>query len=79
MLMIFFNLAIRDNKPFTRSGNPCLPKAPPRPISAQEAGVSRGPEMGLQVFSSPPEVHGTFDTDSTYYVRSQDQAKVNGN
>ena len=65
MLIIFFNLAIRDDKPFTRSGNPCLLKAPPRPISAQEAGVIRGPETGLQVFGSPSEVHGTFDTDST--------------
>ena len=63
--MIFFNLAIRDNKPFTWSGNPCLLKAPPRPISAQEAGVIRGPETGLQVFGSPSWVHGTFDRDST--------------
>ena len=66
MLMIFFNLAIRDNKPFTWSGNPCLLKAPPRPISAQEAGVTRGPETGLQVFGSPSRVHGNSDSDSTF-------------
>ena len=27
--------------------------------------MARGPETRLQVFGSPSEVHGTFDSDST--------------